>query len=165
MGAWITHLNIPIYFKKNEQYQTTMNSSSFGVCFREFEICWTFRKRLLQLLNTFKLRLVHGDYVIGVCALGFHLFWCGNLLWGISSVQSGFATRYACYRNATRMKMKRVFKSEVWSLKGTFWYVLSSASQSTLLSWLQILEPSQGVHSHFLKGIFPWHSIRVLKLK
>jgi len=38
-----------------------------------------------------------------VCALGFHLFWCGNLLWGISSVQSGFATRYACYRNATRM--------------------------------------------------------------
>jgi len=48
------------------------------------------------------------------CALGLHFSWCGNLLWGISSVQSGFATRYACYRNATRMKMKRVFKSEVW---------------------------------------------------
>lgn len=127
MCARIPHLKVPIYFKHKlvwchfEQNEATMSSSSFGVCFREFETCWTFRKRLLQLVNTFKLRLVHGDYVIGICALGLHLLWCGNLLWGISSVQSGFATSYACYRNATRMsipkwKWKECFnqKFEVW---------------------------------------------------
>lgn len=63
-------------------YKIRPKPSLFGSCFREFETACQSKlwKSSLQLVNTFKLLLACGDYIMDRCALRLRHHWHGNLL-------------------------------------------------------------------------------------